>query len=233
MVAQMASGIRVRRFLLEQSADCLQVLRVLPEFVEIVSWNDFGESHYVGPIFEPGIPQSAHADARSYVRHHPHEAWLETLPYQIAAYKHAYDASNPAPLVAAGEDKVVYWYRTAPASAGTTRVTGNNCLSPINTSPQDATRYPVDEILEDGIFAIVLLSAPGWISIAVGDHPAQRFEGLGTGINYISRPFTGESGNVTVRLSTGPVGEGAAILHRPISGVANFNAWVGCAGHCS
>ena len=27
-----------------------QLLTLAPQFVEIITWNDFGESHYVGPI---------------------------------------------------------------------------------------------------------------------------------------------------------------------------------------
>ncbi|KAK5164026.1 Glucan endo-1,3-alpha-glucosidase agn1 [Saxophila tyrrhenica] len=173
-----------------------QVMEILPEFVEIVTWNDYGESHYVGPIHPPGIPQAEDADARPYVHHRPHQAWLETLPYQIAAYKHAFHRSNPAPSVRPGEDKVVFWYRNAPASAGRTRATGNSCISSINTSPQDETRYPVDEILEDSVFIIALLSSPGWVSVAIGHNPPHRFEGLGAGINYISRPFDRQFGKV-------------------------------------
>ena len=105
------------------------VLDVLPEFVEIVTWNDFGESHYIGPSIESGIPQGADTDARSYVDGMDHTGWLQTLDWQIAAYKHAFDpAVNPAPSVR--EDKVVYWYRLSPASAGTTSATGNDCPSP-------------------------------------------------------------------------------------------------------
>ena len=27
-----------------------QIWTVQPEFVEIISWNDYGESHYIGPL---------------------------------------------------------------------------------------------------------------------------------------------------------------------------------------
>jgi hypothetical protein len=187
----------------------------------------------VGPIFEPGIPQSEGADARPYVLGHPHEAWLETLPYQIAAYKHAFKSSNPLPRVAPGEDKIVYWYRTAPASAGKTQATGNSCASPINLYPQNPTCYPVEEILEDGVFAIVLLSSPGTVSIAIGDNSPQHFGPLKTGINYVSRPFNGQIGQVTVTSSTGVIGKGVSIRTAPANGIANFNTWVGCAGQCA
>lgn len=28
----------------------LEILQMKPRFVEIVTWNDYGESHYVGPL---------------------------------------------------------------------------------------------------------------------------------------------------------------------------------------
>lgn len=233
-----------------------QTTRLKPDFVEIVTWNDFGESHYIGPIYQPGkytlltrpshgvqhrltipinlgIPSTANADARPYVENHPHQAWLETLPYQIAAYKHAHSPStHPAPVVKEGQDKIVYWYRTAPASAGKTDATGNDCPSAINTGGYQ-TCYPVDEVLEDGIWAIVLKSkAGGSVSIKVGGSAAQEFGGLKEGMNFVSRPFNGETGMVSVSSSTGIKGSGVEILSTPKDGTANFNAWVGCAGAC-
>lgn len=210
-----------------------QAMQLKPEFVEIVTWNDYGESHYIGPIREAGIPQAPNADARPYVDGYTHEAWMETLPYQIAAYKNAVNPSQyPAPKIKKGEDKIVYWYRTSPAAAGTTQATGNNCPSPINTGAYQ-TCYPVDQVLEDAIFAIVLLSKPGSITIAVGANTPVKFGKLKAGINFVSRPFSGQTGKVKVRSSGGIRGVGTAITAAPASGVANFNAWVGCAGECS
>lgn len=205
-----------------------QVLEIRPDFVQIVSWNDFGESHYVGPIFEPGIPQSANADARSYVEGYPHEAWLETLPFHIAAYKHAMHPDKPAPVVRKGEDRVVFWYRTARASKGATRATGNHSASLINTGAYQQ-HYLAPDMVEDRIFAIALLSKPGDISIAIGDYAASRESNLPAGISFASRPFDGQTGKVTVRSSSGCFGVGTSIYNEPADGVANFNAWVGCA----
>lgn len=202
---------------------------MLPEFVEIVTWNDFGESHYVGPIYEAGVPSGTDKDATVFVDGYPHSAWLETLPYQIAAYKNAYDSSaNVAPSV--DEEKIVFWYRTSPASAGTTDATGNDCPSAINGDAETAyqTCYPVDEVLEDGVFAIVLASQAVNISIAIGDGEATVFDNIVAGISFVSRPFSNETGNVTVRMGDW-AGEGVAITAEPASGVANFNAWVGVA----
>ena len=126
---------------------------------------------------------------------------------------------------------MVYWYRTTPASAGSTQATGNNCPSPINTFGYQ-TCYPVTEVLEDSIFALALLHKPGSFSIAVGDEAPVKFHGLKAGINFVSRPFKGETGAVKIRSSFGVRGQGRSITAQPVGGVANFNALVGCAGSC-
>lgn len=196
----------------------------------MISGNDFGESHYIGPVYEPGTPQGPDTDALRYVQGMDHTAWLETLEYQIAAYKHAFDPSNAAPLVS--EDKIVYWYRLHPASAGTTDATGNNCPSSVNKFPYQEC-FPIPEVLEDAVFAIALLSTAGSISITIGDGAAQTFDGLHPGINFVSMPFGGQTGVVSVTSSSGVGGSGEEILAAPADGKANFNAWVGCAGACS
>ncbi|KAH8146185.1 uncharacterized protein LAJ45_09883 [Morchella importuna] len=59
------------------------VIDVLPQYVEIITWNDYGESHYIGPIRSQGIVSGAEV----YVNNMPHDAWRFILPYYIAAYK--------------------------------------------------------------------------------------------------------------------------------------------------
>nr|POE89918.1 glucan endo-1,3-alpha-glucosidase agn1 [Quercus suber] len=201
-----------------------QTLEILPEFVEIATWNDFGESHYIGPIFDSGLPSGD-----GYTDGYPHVAWLETLPYQIAAYKSAYNAANAPPSVAAGEEKIVFWYRTSPASAGSTTAAGNNCKTDANPNGYQ-TCYPIPDMLEDAVFAIVLASASGTATINIGG-ASQEFS-VNAGINSISLPFGGNTGTVSV--SMGSIsGSGTDITAQPAGGVANFNAWVGCAGSCS
>ncbi|KAF2479361.1 glycosyl hydrolase family 71-domain-containing protein [Neohortaea acidophila] len=203
--------------------------QVLPQFVEIVSWNDWGECHYVSPIYQPGIPNAPNADATVYVDGYPHSAWLQTLPYQIAAYKHAYNSANPAPSVPVGQDKIVFWYRTSPAASGSTDCTGNCAQSSINTGGYQ-TGYPPSQILEDNIFAIALLSYPASVSIAIGNNVI-TFPNVPAGINLVNRTFGGFTGPVTVKSSSGAIGTGVNITSAPASGVANFNAFVGLASH--
>lgn len=203
-----------------------QTTEILPEFVEIVTWNDYGESHYVGPIVDSGIP-----GGEGYTDGYPHTAWLETLPFQIAAYKSAYNGANAAPTVASGAEKIVYWYRSSPAGAGSTDAAGNNCVTSANPYgyAQDQC-YPMTEMLEDAVFAIVLASVADTATMTIGG-ASQQFN-VAPGINAISMPFNGNTGTVSV--SMGAVsGSGIDITAQPAGGVANFNAWVGCAGSCS
>lgn len=165
--------------------------------------------------------------AELYVDGYPHVAWLQTLKYQIAAYKHAYSAANPAPRVDAS--KIVYWYRTSPASAGNTDAVGNN--APTASNPYGyQTPYPIPEILEDEVFAIVLATEAGIASITIGGSTSTY--SVSAGKNFISKTFSGSTGTVSVSLGS-ISGSGVPITAQPASGTANFNAWVGCAGSCS
>ncbi|KAF7364279.1 putative alpha-1,3-glucanase/mutanase [Mycena sanguinolenta] len=60
-----------------------EILSLQPNFVEIVTWNDYGESHYVGPLSSP------HTDDGSsrWVNDMPHDGWLEMAKPFIQAYK--------------------------------------------------------------------------------------------------------------------------------------------------
>ncbi|CZT16887.1 related to mutanase [Ramularia collo-cygni] len=204
-----------------------QALEVKPRFIEIVTWNDFGESHYIGPIDESSIVSGANR----YVDNMPHTAWLQTLSYQIAAYKHAYnpDYAAAAASVGSGDEKIVYWYRTTPAAAGSTDATGNDCPSAINTGGYQ-TCYDTSQILEDEVFAIVMASKAATATIRIGDSTSMYR--VGAGINSISKPFNGATGRVSVSLDGVVSGSGVEIVSSPADGVANYNAWVGCAGSC-
>lgn len=36
-----------------------QILELAPRFVEIITWNDYGESHYIGPLASPHTDDGA------------------------------------------------------------------------------------------------------------------------------------------------------------------------------
>ena len=67
-----------------------QVLSIRPEWVEIITWNDWGESHYIGPLHDNEY--AALGDDRgkapfNYVENMPHDGWRQFLPYIIDTYK--------------------------------------------------------------------------------------------------------------------------------------------------
>ncbi|KAE9404349.1 hypothetical protein BT96DRAFT_955644 [Gymnopus androsaceus JB14] len=82
-----------------------EILTLQPPFVEIISWNDFGESHYTGPL------SSLHTDDTSsqWVNDMqvPHDAFLSMAQPFIQAYKDG--ASSPDSYITS--DLIVYWYR--------------------------------------------------------------------------------------------------------------------------
>lgn len=157
---------------------------------------------------------------------------MQSLPFQIAAYKHAYDKNNnnhPAPVVSS--NKIIYWYRTTPAGS-VTNVVGNNAQSPTNPNGyQD--EYPLTEILQDEVFAIVLATEAGTATITIGTSTSTYH--VVAGMNFLAKAWKGNTGIVKVAMLGGRriEGRGVEILERPRDGVGNFNAWVGCAGACS
>jgi hypothetical protein len=60
-----------------------EILVLQPRFIEIVTWNDYGESHYIGPL------SSTHYDDGNskWVDDMPHDGWLDMAKPFIAAYK--------------------------------------------------------------------------------------------------------------------------------------------------
>ncbi|KAL2140250.1 hypothetical protein VTI28DRAFT_4039 [Corynascus sepedonium] len=85
-----------------------QVLHLMPDFVQIITWNDFGESSY---ICDPS-PSQVVDGADKYVSGHSHAAFRAVLPYLIAAYK-----SGSANVNWHGPDTAIAWYRTSPVGA--------------------------------------------------------------------------------------------------------------------
>lgn len=128
---------------------------VQPDIVEIVTWNDYGESHYICDV----NTKVDMGDAINYVSGLSHAAWRTVAQYYISWYK---NGSKPVLT----EDTVVYWYRTHPK--------GVSCSG--GTPPRMST-YP-----EDAIFALAMLadSTPqATITLDVGSNHAEFIAGGG------------------------------------------------------
>ncbi|KAF8910820.1 glycosyl hydrolase family 71-domain-containing protein [Mucidula mucida] len=68
------------------------------DIVQVISWNDYGESHYIGPI------KGAQPNSQAWVDGFPHTAWLALNSYYALAFK---EGRYP-PIK---EDKIFVWAR--------------------------------------------------------------------------------------------------------------------------
>ncbi|KAL3495713.1 glycoside hydrolase [Aspergillus germanicus] len=134
-----------------------QMLEMQPELIEIISWNDYGESHYIGPY------SAAHSDDGSaqWTKDFPHDAWrIISKPY-IAAYK----AGAHEPVV--DYEQLVYWYRPTPKEV---------------TCTKDPLGKPNGyQMLSDSIFVTTLLTEPATLTVWSGNREAVSVE-VGAGI---------------------------------------------------
>ncbi|KAK8069465.1 carbohydrate-binding module family 24 protein [Apiospora phragmitis] len=203
-----------------------QVLDVNPDYVEIITWNDYGESHYIGPLYPAlyGVfgPNAGNAPY-NYVEDMPHDGWRAFLPYIIQKYK-----MGSAP---ADKEGLVTWYRTQPARACDTGGTAGNADYEPTVAPYD--------VVQDKIFFSALLNSAADVTVSVNgvNLPGASWRNTpagGSGIYHGSVAYNGNRGAVvvTVSRSGGRVAQvqGASITDDCKGRAENWNAWVGSAG---
>lgn len=117
-----------------------QILALAPPMLEILIWNDFGESHYIGA--DPDTDTHTDDGSSAYTAHMPHAGWLDVAKPYIAAFK----AGEKKPIIAA--EKLVYWYRPSPKAA---------------CGPFDGI-----STLSDSVFVVALLKSPADITVTSG-----------------------------------------------------------------
>ena len=171
-----------------------EVLIVQPEWVEIISWNDYGESHYIGPNNRGGDSLvalgSAYGEAPfDYVSGMGHVGWRDFLSYAIDLYKND--------IATVTKEGVTTWYRPQPGracdSGGTTG----------NTATQFQVEYEPSAVAQDKIFFAALLGSPA--DAYVNGQKVAQWDWTpdgGVGIYRGSAPLPA-SGNPTVAISRG------------------------------
>ncbi|KAA1477920.1 glycoside hydrolase [Dentipellis sp. KUC8613] len=135
-------------WLLAARWDILIAHRDQVDIVQIVSWNDYGESHYVGPI-EGALPAGSEAWTNGF----EHTAWLKMMEYYIAAFK-----TGTYPDV--HEDHVFLWARLDPANA--------------NASKDGVGKPRNWEWTEDYLWAVIFLTAPANVTLYCTPGPTQN-----------------------------------------------------------
>jgi glucan endo-1,3-alpha-glucosidase len=84
-----------------------QVLQLQPDFVEFITWNDAGESHYVGDFWQEQI---AGSNIGVYANGYDQKGWLQVITPFIKAYKAG--ATSISQIVPTTTKPVgAFWYR--------------------------------------------------------------------------------------------------------------------------
>lgn len=200
----------------------IQVAYIEPEWVEIISWNDYGESHYIGPLNDKAYSAFGTGKAPyNYVIDMPHDAWRLQLPYSIDLYK----SGKPSFT----EESLVVWYRKQPlvkcSDGGTTG----------NTASQLQLESSPSLIFKDKVYFTALLASNATVTVSIG---GLEFEASwdsepddGVGIYFGSFPYTSHLlGEVIVTVSRHEklvAVKGPALTTNCPNGLLNFNPWVG------
>ncbi|KAF6231493.1 hypothetical protein HO173_010245 [Letharia columbiana] len=200
-----------------------EILNLGSQFVEIQTWNDYGESHYVGPLSSPHID-----DGNSkWTNDMPHDGFLQMAKPYIAAF-HAGSKTVDSHIES---DQLIYWYRPTlkSASCGST----DNCEQPWPSptpNPNYFTGKPNGyDTMEDSVFVIALLTSPGSVTVTSGANGPETFGapagasswqvGMGTGKQSFSLTRNGQK-----ILSGDSLKD---IISDCVCGIYNFNAYVG------
>ncbi|KAK9454022.1 glycosyl hydrolase family 71-domain-containing protein [Dipodascopsis uninucleata] len=194
------------------------IMPVSPWFYSIISWNDYGESHYIGPLHSnEGLVAEYGGAPFDYAADMPHDGWRSILPYLIERYK-----MGVPPTITS--DIVVVWYRKTPIVE--CNANGTVCNNPSYQEP-----FLPQECLQDKIFFQALLGSRATVNVSIGNF-SKVFDVRKRGLYFNSLPFQGYFGEVEVSVwygnLAGPKVSGPIISpsceNREFG---NFNVWVG------
>ncbi|KAJ7825822.1 glycosyl hydrolase family 71-domain-containing protein [Mycena olivaceomarginata] len=190
------------------------LLKLGPNFIEIVTWNDYGESHYVGPL------SSKHQDDGG-----SKWAWLDMAKPFIAAYKAG--ATSPNSFIT--QDQIIYWYR--PTLAGINcDATDTTANTPANNASGNYFEGRPDgyQTMQDAIFVVTLLQSAGQLTVTSGGH-TQVFNAPAGAASFQVPMFVGQQSFALARNNVNVL---AANSLKDVStvcpcGLYNFNAYTG------
>ncbi|KAG6906620.1 hypothetical protein DXG01_012938 [Tephrocybe rancida] len=135
------------------------------DIVQILTWNDYGESHYIGPI------KGAQPNSQTWVDGMDHTGWLELTSYYAAAFK-----TGSYPTIE--KDKLLMWSRTHPTQA---------------TAPDPVGQPTNFELFEDSVWAVVMATAPSTVVLSTLPQNSQTFQ-VPAGLTKLSIPITAGGG---------------------------------------
>jgi glucan endo-1,3-alpha-glucosidase len=142
---------------------------VQPDIIEIISWNDFCESHYIRDLPSQDINSKDYVELGnmgSYVYGQNHAPWRIIAKYYITWWK----TGSPPPITM---DQVVYWHR----------------IHPKETPCNGGSEVRNNEYPEDAVFAWALVKDASTISMSVGTNKYWNFQADGYGPAMGMVPF--------------------------------------------
>ena len=149
------------------------IIQSQPDWVDLVTWNDFGESTYCTPVQNP----EQYDPQLGFVHRNSHAGYLELTKHYITWFK-----TGKEPAV--DRDCLFYFYRTQ---------TKDSPAGDTNDTPV----YSLIGDVQDTIYTTVFLTAPATLETVSGTQ--QRTNSLNAGLNCVRTPFAAGSQSFTVR----------------------------------
>ncbi|KAF4973709.1 hypothetical protein FSARC_98 [Fusarium sarcochroum] len=198
-----------------------EVLQKGFDMVEILTWNDYGESHYIGPL------KNKHNDdgASKWVNDMPHNGWLDLSKPYIAAYKNK--DTNVAKYIE--KDQLVYWYRRNLKSLNCDATDTTAGRSPPEPNENYFQGRPDGwESMEDVVYVVSLLKSAGTVVVSSGGNTVTKEVPAGATLIKVNaavgkQTFTLKRGGSNVLSDTSLMD----ISNVCPCGLYNFNAYVG------
>ncbi|KAJ7028366.1 putative alpha-1,3-glucanase/mutanase [Mycena alexandri] len=197
-----------------------EILALQPTFVEIITWNDYGESHYIGPL------SSQHTDDGSskWANDMPHNGWLDMVKPFIQAYK----AGSTSPNQYITSDQIIYWYRIAPKALNcdatdTTMQAANNASGNYFEGRPDGYNT-----MQDNVYVVTLLKTAGTVLVNSGGM-AYTYNAPAGALAFAVPFHVGSQSFALTRLGAQVMSATSLKLIQNICpcGLYNFNAYVG------
>ncbi|KAL1949763.1 hypothetical protein VTO73DRAFT_8644 [Trametes versicolor] len=187
-----------------------QVLALQPDFVEIITWNDSGESHYIGNCWPEAIAGAPAIQAYSNGYDHTH--WQDVLAPFIVAYKNG--ATSLSSVTPFGAFAGAFWYRPLLKAAS---CSGDGLGKPSGwQNAQDLINIAM--LLPSTSSGVTLrVTSGGTVVATLATKP---------GLNFASVPIRSGSQRVELVAANGSImgaGSSTQDVVSDTSGVCNFN----------
>ena len=161
----------------------MNLLKLKPNFIELVTWNDFGESSYVGPLSSFNANQQAKSDCAYGGLNHT--AFLEMSKIFIKAFK----AGQSQITVAPEDEDVFFFYRLQPAETN---------------GRQDQLALPKNVVdIKDNVYVISFLANEATITLTSGGEVKPVKYPVGVGKGTVARNFGVQSLSMDRSLGSG------------------------------